>query len=168
MPLFDWFSRKKPAPLPPADRESSGLGHVDATVPLASGSIGRSRSSGGPPGSAANRKTERLERREQLYAIVRESMTRAGVLSSSYKFKVLSLDSRGRQYLVMMDLPHEHAGETGRLAEIEESAIQSGAITSPDAKIRDESFAFDNSGRDAFVERIFGSLKDIGTKLDTQ
>lgn len=55
-----------------------------------------------------------------------------------------------------------------RLAEIEESAIQGGAITSPDAKIRDESFAFDNSGRDAFVERIFGSLKDIGSKLDTQ
>jgi hypothetical protein len=46
-------------------------------------------------------------------------MTQAGVLSSSYKFKVLSLDSRGRQYLVMMDLPHEHTGETGRLAEIE-------------------------------------------------
>jgi len=71
------------------------------------------------PGSAGNRKHERLERREMLYAIVRECMTQAGVLSSSYKFKVLSLDSRGRQYLVMMDLPHEHTGETGRLAEIE-------------------------------------------------
>jgi hypothetical protein len=54
-----------------------------------------------------------------LYAIVRECMTQAGMLSSSYKFKVLSLDSRGRQYLVMMDLPREHASESGRLAEIE-------------------------------------------------
>jgi hypothetical protein len=31
-------------------------------------------------------------------------MTRAGILSSSYKFKVLSLDSRSDQYLIMMDL----------------------------------------------------------------
>jgi hypothetical protein len=119
MPFFDWFSRKKPGPPPPVDRESSGLGHVDATVPFAATPSGRGRTSSGSPGSAANRKTERLERREQLYAIVRESMTRAGVLSSSYKFKVLSLDSRGRQYLIMMDLPRQHATETGRLAEIE-------------------------------------------------
>jgi hypothetical protein len=55
-----------------------------------------------------------------------------------------------------------------RLAEIEGSAVASGVITSPDSIIRDESFAFDNSGRDAFVDRIFGSLKDIGSKLDTQ
>lgn len=119
MPLFDWFSRKKPTPPALADRDSSGLGHVDATVPFSSTPSGRGRASAGSPGSAANRKTERLERREQLYAIVRESMTRAGVLSSNYKFKVLSLDSRGRQYLIMMDLPRQHAAETGRLAEIE-------------------------------------------------
>ncbi len=55
-----------------------------------------------------------------------------------------------------------------RLAEIEGSAVASGVIASPDSIIRDESFAFDNSDRDAFVERIFGSLKDIGSKLDTQ
>ncbi|MDP1852421.1 MAG: hypothetical protein Q8K48_08435 [Candidatus Planktophila sp.] len=55
-----------------------------------------------------------------------------------------------------------------RLAEIEGSAIASGTITNPDSIIRDESFAFDNSERDAFVERIFRSLKDIGVKLDTQ
>ncbi len=72
-----------------------------------------------PPGSAANRKGERLERREMLYAVVREAMIRAGVLSSTYKFKVLSLDSRGRQYLIMMDMARQYAGETARLAEIE-------------------------------------------------
>jgi len=120
MPFFDWFTRKKSPPSAPApDRESSGLGHVDATLPFSATPSGRGRSASGSPGSAANRKTERLERREQLYAIVRESMTRAGVLSSSYKFKVLSLDSRGRQYLIMMDLPRQHASETARLAEIE-------------------------------------------------
>ena len=46
-------------------------------------------------------------------------MIKAGVLSSTYKFKVLSLDSRGRQYLIMMDMARQYAGETSRLAEIE-------------------------------------------------
>jgi hypothetical protein len=45
-----------------------------------------------------------MERREMLYAVVREAMVRAGVLSSTYKFKVLSLDPRGRQFMVMVDL----------------------------------------------------------------
>ena len=57
-----------------------------------------------PPPNPANRKHERMARRELLYAVVREAMVRAGVLSSSYKFKVLSLDPRGRQFLVMVDL----------------------------------------------------------------
>ncbi len=118
MSFLNWFTKKPPvAPL--AAIESSGLGHVDATVPLSGSGKGRARLPSASPGSAANRKGERLERREMLYAVVREAMIKAGVLSSSYKFKVLSLDSRGRQYLIMMDLAKQHAGETGRLAEIE-------------------------------------------------
>ncbi len=46
-------------------------------------------------------------------------MVRAGVLSASYKFKVLSLDQRGSQFLVMMDLAREFGGDTARLSEIE-------------------------------------------------
>lgn len=57
--------------------------------------------------------------RELLYTVVRESMNKMGVLSSSYKFKVLSLDPRGRQYLVMMDLQRLQTGEVARMAEIE-------------------------------------------------
>jgi hypothetical protein len=68
------------------------------------------------PGS---RKAERMERREHLYGVVRDAMTRAGVLSSSYKFKVLSLDPRGGHYLVMMDLASAAAEDSGRLSEIE-------------------------------------------------
>ena len=74
------------------------------------------------PGAAdigGDRKAERSEHREQLYAVVREAMTRAGVLSSSYKFKVLSLDSRGSNFLIMMDLVSSAAEESSRLAEIE-------------------------------------------------
>jgi hypothetical protein len=118
MSLLQWFS-KKPMPQPQRTTmpESSGLGHVDATIPLHPSARGRVSASTG--NHAANRKTERLERRELLYAVVRQSMTRAGVLSSSYKFKVLSLDSRGRQYLIMMDIARQYTGETARLAEIE-------------------------------------------------
>lgn len=73
---------------------------------------------------ALDRKGQRLERRELLYAVVRESMARVGVLSTSYKYKVLSLDSRGSQYLIMMDLPKEMAEHIGQLAEIEEVVTQ--------------------------------------------
>ncbi len=71
-----------------------------------------------------DRKALRLERRELLYAVVRESMARVGILSSSYKYKVLSLDSRGKQYLIMMDLPKEMAEHIDQLAEIEGIVIQ--------------------------------------------
>jgi hypothetical protein len=92
---------------------------VDATVPFNPAAKGQARAPLQPPDFAANRKGERLERREQLYTVVRESLTAAGILSSSYKFKVLSLDSRGRQYLIMMDIDRRYAADTSRMAEIE-------------------------------------------------
>jgi hypothetical protein len=73
---------------------------------------------------AADRKSLRMERRELLYSIVRESMARVGMLSSTYKYKVLSLDPRGNQYLIMVDLPQELASEIGRLSEIESTIAQ--------------------------------------------
>jgi hypothetical protein len=117
MSLFRWFSKKVSAP--PSLAESSGLGHIDATQPYPSGGRSRSKGPQSVPGSPANRKSERLERRELLYAVVRESMTRAGLLSSSYKFKVLSLDSRGRQYLIMMDMARPNISDAQRLSDIE-------------------------------------------------
>jgi hypothetical protein len=117
MSIFRWFSKKVSTPSPVA--ESSGLGHIDATQPYPSGARARSKGPTSVPGSPANRKSERLERRELLYAVVRESMTRAGLLSSSYKFKVLSLDSRGRQYLIMMDMARQNISDSQRLSDIE-------------------------------------------------
>jgi hypothetical protein len=118
MSLFSWlFPASKPGKAHP---ESSGLSRVEATRPVA-----RSTKDG-PVNNAqpANRKSERMARRELLYSVVREAMTRAGVLSSGYKFKVLSLDARGRQFLVMVDLARDHGGETARLAELEASIAQ--------------------------------------------
>lgn len=128
MSLFSWFAKKVPK-TDAATEESSGLGHIDATVPLMPSSRMKMKATQSAANNAANRKTERLERRELLYGVVRESMTRAGVLAASYKFKVLSLDPRGQQYLVMMDLANQSAGDTNRLAEIE-------ALIAQGAKVR--------------------------------
>lgn len=98
---------------------------MEATRPVNGARNSPAKSSSGGSEHAANRKTERMARRELLYSVVRESMVRAGVLSQSYKFKVLSLDQRGRQFLVMMDLASEFGGETHRLAEIEAMIAQS-------------------------------------------
>lgn len=87
---------------------------------------GESRPDSKPPTQAAvERKVLRLERRELLYAVIRESMARVGILSSTYKYKVLSLDSRGNEYLVMMDLPQDLASHLDQLATIEETVIAS-------------------------------------------
>lgn len=119
MSLFSWFSRK-PTSAKSRSVEPSGLLNADATVPLMPGRDGRPvLEAMAPAEHAANRKNERMERRELLYSVVRDAMVRAAVLSASYKFKVLSLDQRGRQFLVMMDLAREYGGDTARLSEIE-------------------------------------------------
>jgi hypothetical protein len=101
MSLFNWFSRKNPV---------SGPQEAEGTSPSSWPSQGH--------GHGTSR-GERHARRELLYAIVRESMTQAGVLSASYKFKVLSLDSSGNQYVVMMDVPRELVANSARLPEME-------------------------------------------------
>ncbi|NDP39973.1 MAG: hypothetical protein GZ093_14690 [Rhodoferax sp.] len=111
MSIFNWFSKKRSAT---AALEAAGPepGSVDATAPSAA-----SRDT--------SRKTARLELRQLLYSVVRDSMISAGVLAASYRFKVLSLDAAGRQYLVMMDLADRVASDTARLAEIEDLMVQS-------------------------------------------
>jgi hypothetical protein len=109
MSLFGWFSKKAPvASARPASERAAA-----------------------PGDSAIRRKTERVERREQLYSVVRDAMTRAGVLAASYKFKVLSLDARGANFLVMVDLSSQAADAPSRLAEIE-------ALIAQNAKSRHE------------------------------
>ena len=118
MSLLKWFTphRKKiDAPM------TSGLSRLESTKPAHAHHHHASNNGRAQP---ANRKQERLERREVLYGVVRECMNRAGVLTSSYKFKVLSLDPRGRQFLVMVDLAYGGGADTNRLAEIEALVAQ--------------------------------------------
>lgn len=118
MSLFSWLipSRKPTRAMPPPP-DSSGLSRVESTRPIAPSR----RSAPAPAANAqpANRKNERIARREMLYGVVREAMVRAGVLSSGYKFKVLSLEPHGRQFLVMVDVARGFGDDTSRLAEIE-------------------------------------------------
>lgn len=112
MSFLSWlFPSQKPAK---ALAESSGLSRMDPTRPA-----NRASSKDASNGQPANRKGERMARRELLYTVVRDAMMRAGVLSASYKFKVLSLDGRGRQFLVMIDLARNATADAHRLAEIE-------------------------------------------------
>ena len=126
MGLLSWLFPAKPANAvkPTTQPESSGLSRMDPTRPVARGDRPTpvAAESNAQP---ANRKAERIARRELLYGVVRESMVRAGMLSASYKFKVLSLDPRGRQFLIMVDLAREFADETVKLAEIEALIAQS-------------------------------------------
>lgn len=117
MSIFSFFSRKA-TPKAGAAPDSSGLGQADATQPLVPDETVHT----------TNRKSQRHEQRELLYGVVRDAMTRAGVLAASYKFKVLSLDTRGRQYLIMMDLVNGSAGEVDRLAEIEAMLAQTAKV----------------------------------------
>lgn len=119
MSLLNWFSRKSDAPnkhlsdsTRPQRSSQPGQAHDKSSLPQAKPALG-------PEAQLVDRKVKRHARREQLYVAIRECMTRAGVLSASYKFKVLSLDQRGDQFLVMMDVAPGLGGQAEKLTEIE-------------------------------------------------
>jgi hypothetical protein len=120
MSFLNWFSSKpipvKPSPAEEQKRASAGREKSPLSVP------GRLPVEAATPGDGA--KLKRHARREQLYVAIRESMTRSGVLSASYKFKVLSLDQRGNEFLVMMDLAKAFGRPSEQLGEIETLIIQ--------------------------------------------
>jgi len=109
MSLFSWLFSKSASPPPsslPAD-PAKGLSPKAAPPPASVDPL-------------ADLKHQRHERREHLYDVVRSVMLRAEVLASHYKFKVLSLDARGRQFLVMIDLLGDEVLTPDRWAAIEQ------------------------------------------------
>lgn len=62
---------------------------------------------------------ESLAQREKFYQVVRDSMVRAGVLSTGYKFKAMPRDRMGNSFLVMIDLAPTYLQNTAQLREIE-------------------------------------------------
>lgn len=123
MSLFNWFSRKPDHAKLPRGSDRAGLRDSRPLAGRDNKAAPPSRPAQKPAPDPVNRsetrKAKRHARREQLYIAVREAMTRAGVLAASYKFKVLSLDQRGDQFLVMMDVDASLGRQSEKLAEIE-------------------------------------------------
>ena len=122
------FTRKK-RPVVESEPESSGF-----VRPVPAGPVQR-RPSDPALALAPSRRSERAARRELLFTVVRECMNRAGVLSASYKFKVLSLDARGRQFLVMVEVAGAQLRSVERLAQIESTVTQA-AIAQHDISVK--------------------------------
>lgn len=87
MSLINWLQAKKTGLLRGSEPSRKRKSFGQTTLPLVSPRRGR-----------------RILRREQLFTVVRESMIRGGVLSTSYDFKVLTLDANGDSFLVLIDL----------------------------------------------------------------
>lgn len=85
--MFNWLSSKKPVKPRKSGTSRSHKSFAPTNLPVISPRRGR-----------------RILRREQLFSVVRESMIRGGVLSTSYEFKVLTLDANGDSFLVLIDL----------------------------------------------------------------
>lgn len=117
MSFFNWFSSKRPPVKPPAPALHEAGGHREKLMPLGAAHAHhaelpmpqRMAPLDVAKGDPADIRQRRHARREQLYLIIRESMTRMGVLSASYSFKVLSVDPQGIEFMVMMDMDVEAA-----------------------------------------------------------
>ena len=119
MSLFNWFS-SKPVTLKNAAAEGAQAQRGSKPGQAADKILPAAAKQGlSPDAQMVDRKVKRHARREQLYVAIRECMTRAGVLSASYKFKVLSLDQRGDQFMVMMDVAPGLGNQGDKLSEIE-------------------------------------------------
>lgn len=110
---------------PDTDASSQRRRPDPRTAALAAGSPGSHRAAASADSAAGNLKALRANRREQLFAIVRENMVRAGVLPSAYKFKILTLDRQAQDFIVLCDIqPSAFDGHPDVLARLESSLKQ--------------------------------------------
>lgn len=120
-----WFSRPEKktafAPLGPQTMfaEPMGMGQHDMLAAQSPLVAARPMAAAPQHDSAAPRPGERSARREMVYSAVRESMVRSGILSAGYKFKVLALDKRATQFIVMVDLAQQYCASPDKLTQIE-------------------------------------------------
>jgi hypothetical protein len=108
MTMFKWFSKKTKPDIVrrSAQTEPAQFVAVQPESPLDRG------------------KQQRHVRREQLYVAIRGAMTRSGVLSAGYKFKVLSIDQPGDQFMVLVDLAPDCGVGLDKLNDMEAAVIQ--------------------------------------------
>jgi len=124
MSFLNWFSGKSSqTPKSAANEGQRRAGPTGRDKPSSPASVPQRLSAEAATPAEAG-KLKRHARREQLYVAIREAMTRSGVLSASYKFKVLSLDQRGNEFIVMVDLAKAFNGQPEQLGQIESLIIQ--------------------------------------------
>jgi hypothetical protein len=66
----------------------------------------------------------RIIQRELLYTVVREALVGMGLLSSQFKFKVLTLEQDGLQFVVMVDLSDQLSHDMTDLGGMEANIAQ--------------------------------------------
>lgn len=69
------------------------------------------------------RRSDRAARRELLQAVVREALADLGVLSLHYKFKVMSADQEGTQFVVLVDLSVAFNADTASPTQMEAAIV---------------------------------------------
>ncbi len=66
----------------------------------------------------------RVIQRELLYTVVREALVGMGLLTSQFKFKVLTLEQDGLQFVVMVDLSDQLSHDMTDLGGMEANIVQ--------------------------------------------
>ena len=117
MSLFQWLFSK---PVPPRQSTALPSDYLSVHPP--------SESPANTVPQAQSLKIKRHDRLEQLYKVVRDVMLRAEVLAACYKFKVLSLDTHGRKFLIMMDVLVPEALSPDKFMDIENQIATAAAV----------------------------------------
>ena len=126
MSFFSWFSGKsRQAPVAAktyTHKKPVAIGHekLPVTQPQRLAPVADNQE--------FDHKSRRHADREQLYTAIREAMTRAGILSASYKFKVLSLDRLANDFLAMIDLTRVVGDPAFQPGEMETMIVQSARV----------------------------------------
>ena len=119
----NWFGKSAKKPASAEAEQPSVFSHSLRTVqhelPLSVGGPLLPPKASPAADNLPPRPGERSARREMVYSSVRESMVRSGILSAGYKFKVLALDKRATQFIVMIDLAEQFVDTHDKLAQIE-------------------------------------------------
>jgi hypothetical protein len=117
MSIFNWFSRHPQTKAAPEEQNRPVASQKKSAAFQESDGDQRSDHS----------KARHL-RRDQVFVAIREAMTRTGILSTNYKFKVLSEDTQGKDFLVMMSLVTTAGEPFPDLTEMEASIMDSAKV----------------------------------------
>lgn len=121
MSIFNWFSRPSSQAHPVAAEEHA---RAHSTSPKKAAAA-PAHSQEHEVDQRSDRAKLRHLRRDQSFVAIREAMTRTGVLSSHYKFKVFSEDQLGNEFVVLMSLVTVEGEPLPHFAEMESVIMES-------------------------------------------